>query len=173
MQHVRGFSGISHVRGVGATDYLQDRVSKKKRFYPDEDEDAIIEDSRDRFRVDVCYYILDVFVSQFEHRFADFRRMALEKFAVMNPKHFCHPDAARKVIALAEFYSEDLSKADDVVDEFATFRTMYRELSMEKHELNTHSILPFLIHILTQYVCRDIDLGEFTSFEYLALELKA
>ena len=52
MQHVRGFSGISHVRGVGATDYLQDRVSKKKRFYPDEDEDAIIEDSRDRFRVD-------------------------------------------------------------------------------------------------------------------------
>ena len=127
------------------TDYLQDRVSKKKRFYPDENEDEIIEDSRDRFlRVGVFYYILDVFVSQFEHRFADFRRMA-EKFAVMNPKHFCHPDAAGKVRALAEFYSEDLSKADDVVDEFVTFRAMYRELSMEKHELNTHSILPFLI----------------------------
>ena len=42
-------------------------------------------------------------------------------------------------------YSEDMSKTDDVVDEFVTFRTMYRELSMEKHELNTHSILPFLI----------------------------
>ena len=41
--------------------------------------------------------------------------------------------------------AEDLSKADDVVDEFVTFRTMYRELSMEKHDLNTHSILPFLI----------------------------
>ena len=51
-----------------------------------------------------------------------------EKFAVMNPKHFCHPDAARKVRALAEFYSEDLSKADDVVDEFVTFRTMYRDV---------------------------------------------
>ena len=123
----------------GATDYLQDRVRTNFIFYPDEDEDEIIEDSRDRFRVDVFYYILDVFVSQFEHRFADFRRMALEKFAVMNPKHFYHPDAARKVRALAEFYSEDLSKADDVVDEFVTFRTMYRELSMEKHELNTAS----------------------------------
>ena len=65
-------------------------MRKRKRFDPDEDEDEIIEDSRDRFRVDVFYYILDVFVSQFEHRFADFRRMA-EKFAVMNPKHFCHP----------------------------------------------------------------------------------
>ena len=54
-------------------------------------------------------------------------------------------EEARKVRALAEFYSEDLSKTDDVVDEFVTFRTMYRELSMEKHELNTHSILPFLI----------------------------
>ena len=41
--------------------------------------------------------------------------------------------------------AEDLSKANDVVDEFVTFGTMYRELSMEKHELNTHSILPFLI----------------------------
>ena len=54
-------------------------------------------------------------------------------------------EEALKVRALAEFYSEDLSKTDDVVDEFVTFRTMYRELSMEKHELNTHSILPFLI----------------------------
>ena len=54
-------------------------------------------------------------------------------------------EEARKVRALAEFYSEDLSKTDDVVDEVVTFRTMYRELSMEKHELNTHSILPFLI----------------------------
>ena len=32
-----------------------------------------------------------------------------------------------------------------MVDEFVTFGTMYHELSMEKHELNTHSILPFLI----------------------------
>ena len=54
-------------------------------------------------------------------------------------------EEALKVRALAEFYSEDLSKTDDVVDEVVTFRTMYRELSMEKHELNTHSILPFLI----------------------------
>ena len=54
-------------------------------------------------------------------------------------------EEALKVRALAEFYSEDLSKTDDVVDEFVTFRTMYRELSMEKHELNTHSSLPFLI----------------------------
>ena len=35
---------------------LQDRVRKKKR-YPDENEDEIIEDSRDRFRLDVFYYI--------------------------------------------------------------------------------------------------------------------
>ena len=44
-----------------------------------------------------------------------------------------------------EFYSEYLSKADYVVDEFVTLGTMYRELSMDNNELNTHSILPFLI----------------------------
>ena len=42
-------------------------------------------------------------LSQFEHRFAAFGRMA-EKFAAMNLKRFCHPDAAQKVRALAEFY---------------------------------------------------------------------
>ena len=83
-------------------------------------------------------------LSQFEHRFADFRRRA-EFFFVMNLKHFCHHDAARKVRALVEFYSEDLIQADDVFDEFVTFHTMYRELTMEKHELNTRRILPFLI----------------------------
>ena len=57
--------------------------------------------------------------SQFENCFADFRRMA-EKCAVMNPKHFCHLDAARKGRVLAELYSEYFSKADDVVDEFVT-----------------------------------------------------
>ena len=79
-------------------------------------------------------------LSQFEHRFAAFGRMA-EKFAAMNLKRFCHPDAARKVRALAEFYSEYLSKADDVVDEFVTLCTMYRELSMEKNDLNTTFLL--------------------------------
>lgn len=46
------------------------------------------------------------------------------------------------MLELAHFYSEDISKPEEVVDEFLSFRTMYSELAMD---LNSGLVLTFLI----------------------------
>ncbi len=63
-------------------------------------------------------------------------------FTILNSKHFHRLDAEKKMLELACFYSEDISKPGEVVDEFHSFRTLYSELAMD---LNTDAVLPFLI----------------------------
>lgn len=46
------------------------------------------------------------------------------------------------MLELASFYSEDISKPEEVVDEFHSFCTLYSDSSMD---LKTDAILPFLI----------------------------
>ncbi|CAJ0947396.1 unnamed protein product, partial [Ranitomeya imitator] len=87
----------------------------------------------------------DVFWSQFEHRFSDFREIA-KLFSPLSNKHFQDPDVADRVIELARFYSDDVStEPKEVFGEFLTFRNMYSELSIEKKVDTTDKILPFLI----------------------------
>lgn len=93
------------------------------------------------FKADVYNYILNVFVGQFENRFVDFVETAW-LFSVLNPKRFERPDVENNMLELAHFYSEDISKPEEVVDEFLSFRTMYSELAMD---LNSGLVLTFLI----------------------------
>lgn len=46
------------------------------------------------------------------------------------------------MLELAHFYSEDISKPEEIGDEFFSFRTIYSELAMD---LNSDSVLAFLI----------------------------
>lgn len=64
-----------------ATKFAEQRVRKRKRHFDEDAEDDQIEDSRRRFKADIYFYILDVFVGQIESRFSDFRKMA-KLFAV-------------------------------------------------------------------------------------------
>ena len=52
------------------------------------------------------------------------------------------PDAEEKMLELARFYSEDMPKPEDAVEEFRSFRALYSELNMD---LTTDAVLPFLI----------------------------
>ncbi|KAK7126225.1 hypothetical protein R3I93_021571 [Phoxinus phoxinus] len=124
-----------------ATKFVEQRVRKRKRHFDEDAEDDQIEDSRRRFKADIYFYILDVFVGQFESRFSDFKKMA-KLFAVLCPKRFEHPDAEEKMLELARFYSEDMPKPEDAVEEFRSFRALYSELKMD---LTTDAVLPFLI----------------------------
>lgn len=60
-----------------------------------------------------------------------------------HPQCFCgEADAEEKMLELARFYSEDITKPEDAVDEFCSFRALYSELVMD---LSTDAVLPFLI----------------------------
>lgn len=56
--------------------------------------------------------------------------------------HFERPDAGEKMLELVCFYSEDISKQEEVVDEFHLFHTLYSDLFMA---LKTNAVLPFLL----------------------------
>ena len=58
------------------TEYAEERARKRKRFHDEDTEDDPISESRRCFKADVYNYILNVFVWQFENRFADFIEMA-------------------------------------------------------------------------------------------------
>ncbi|XP_028428229.1 uncharacterized protein LOC114551258 [Perca flavescens] len=124
-----------------ATEFAEQRIRKRKRHFDEDAEDDQIEDSRRRFKAEIYFYILDVFVGQFESRFSDFKKMA-KLFAVLCPKRFEHPDAEEKMLELARFYSEDMPKPEDAVEEFCSFRALYSELNMD---FTTDAVLPFLI----------------------------
>ncbi|XP_069823176.1 zinc finger MYM-type protein 1-like [Dendropsophus ebraccatus] len=127
------------------TSYHEGKVRKRKRFFDENAEDEPIVDSRARFRTEVFYYIIDVFVEQFEHRFSDFREIA-KLFCPLNSKYFHESDVTDKVIKLARFYSGDVCTEPEVVlAEFLTLCDMYSELSIEKEMVSTEQILPFLI----------------------------
>ncbi|XDV33216.1 hypothetical protein PO909_003722 [Leuciscus waleckii] len=46
------------------------------------------------------------------------------------------------MLELARFYSEDMPKPEDTVEEFLSFRALYSELKLD---LITDAVLPFLI----------------------------
>ncbi|XDV33250.1 hypothetical protein PO909_003733 [Leuciscus waleckii] len=46
------------------------------------------------------------------------------------------------MLELARFYSEDMPKPEDTVEEFHSFRALYSELKMD---LTNDAVLPFLI----------------------------
>lgn len=82
--------------------------TQEKKLFSEKVEDEPIQDRRNQLKVNVYNYILDVFVGQFEHCFKDFKQMA-KLFAILSPKRFKMPDADENILALAEFYSEDIS----------------------------------------------------------------
>ena len=47
-----------------------------------------------------------------------------------------------KILIHAQFYAQDIGCPEDAVDEFNSFRTMYRELKLD---VETDALLPFLI----------------------------
>lgn len=60
--------------------------------------------------------------------FSNFKEMA-KLFMVLNTKHFEHPDAEVKTLALAHFYSENISIPEEDMEEFQSFCTLYSDLS--------------------------------------------
>lgn len=93
------------------TEFAEERVCKRKRHSNENTDDDPIQDSRCRFKSEVYFYILYIFVGRFrlQFRLSDFKEMA-KLFMVLNPKHFEHPDVEEKMLELAHFYSEDISK---------------------------------------------------------------
>lgn len=123
------------------TEFAEERVRKRKRHFDEKAEDEQDQDKRTRFKINVYFYILDVFLGQFEHRFKDFREMA-KLFAVLSPRRFNLPGADKNILQLAQFYSEDISSPQEAVYEFASLCSLYKELNVD---LSTDAVLPFLI----------------------------
>ncbi|KAL6471764.1 hypothetical protein MHYP_G00204140 [Metynnis hypsauchen] len=65
-------------------------------------------------------------------KISDFKEM-VKLFTVLDPKPFECPDAEEKMLELTCFYSEDVAKLEEVVDEFHSFHTLWI------------AVLPFLI----------------------------
>ncbi len=57
------------------TEFVEERVCKRKRHFVEDADDDPIQNSRSRFKTEVYFYILDISMGQFENRFSDFKEM--------------------------------------------------------------------------------------------------
>lgn len=51
-----------------------------------------------------------------------------QMFPVLGPKPFQHPDAEQKMLDLAHFSSEDMSKSEEAVGEFPSVGVMFSDV---------------------------------------------
>ncbi|KAJ8364351.1 hypothetical protein SKAU_G00131820 [Synaphobranchus kaupii] len=130
-----------------STEFTEGRGRKRKRFHDELAEDEVIQDPKTRFKVEFYFHVLDILVQQFEKRFTDFRQMA-KLFSILNPRNFSTDDATNRIQDLANFYAEDVSTSEQVLDEFLSFRGMCNELEIKFN--TTEAVLPFM-------VCNDMD----------------
>ncbi|KAM9119888.1 zinc finger MYM-type protein 1-like isoform 2-T2 [Pangshura tecta] len=135
------------------TDYKQHRIRKRKRFHEEiaEREEGIF-DAREKFIVESYLVSLDSVINSTSKRFEHFKDVAA-KFSGLDPKHFDNADNVNKLKFLADMYSDVIDSQTAIVEEFLSFKDMYKDImitsgrvkSSVDENLTINSVLKFMI----------------------------
>ncbi|XP_050777078.1 zinc finger MYM-type protein 1-like isoform X3 [Gopherus flavomarginatus] len=135
------------------TDYKQHRIHKRKRFHEEiaEDEEGIF-DAREKFIVEAYLVSLDLVINSTSKRFEHFKVVAA-KFSGLDPKHFDNADNVNKLEFLADRYSDVIDSQTAIVEEFLSFKDMYKDIMITSgrvksgvdENLTINSVLKFMI----------------------------
>ena len=68
----------------GGPEVFKGKRTQKKRFFDEMINDSVVEDARERFKVEVSYVLLDVFTNQLKDRFKEFSKV-VQKFRILDP----------------------------------------------------------------------------------------
>ena len=121
------------------------RQKKRKRMAGEIQEDTIITDPCERFRVKLYFPTIDLINQQMKDRFVDFLGV-VSKYSCLEPSHFKDDDSDANLSELASFYHADVDSVE-IKTEYTCLRNLYSELltSMETPPTNVQSLLNFLI----------------------------
>uniref|UniRef100_A0A452GX58 DUF4371 domain-containing protein n=1 Tax=Gopherus agassizii TaxID=38772 RepID=A0A452GX58_9SAUR len=135
------------------TDYKQHRIRKRKRFHEEiaEGEEEIF-DAREKFIVESYLVSLESVINSTSKRFEHFKNVA-DKFSGLDPKHFDNVNNVNKLEFLADMYSDVIDSQTTIVEEFLSFKDMYKEImstssrvkSSVDERLTINSVLKFMI----------------------------
>uniref|UniRef100_A0A452HN90 HAT C-terminal dimerisation domain-containing protein n=1 Tax=Gopherus agassizii TaxID=38772 RepID=A0A452HN90_9SAUR len=135
------------------TDYKQHRIRKRKRFHEEiaEDEEGLF-DAREKFIVETYLVSLDSVINSTSKRFEHFKVVAA-KFSGLDPKHFDNADNVNKLEFLADRYSDVIDSQTAIVEEFLSFKDMYKDIMITSgrvksgvdENLTINSVLKFMI----------------------------
>ena len=134
------------------TEYKQQRIRKRKRFHKEISEDDVISDARKKFIVESYIVSLDCIINSTTKRFEHFQNVA-SKFSCLDPKHFSNDDNVTRLESLADMYSDVIESRDEIVQEFFSFKDMYKQIlgiiKKEKNssveEMTINNVLKFMI----------------------------
>lgn len=131
--------------------YTESRLRKKKKFFDEKLADEPIIDSRQKFKVEVFYVIIDTIISQLENRFKDFENK-VHYFRALNIENFksqCEPteDDLNCIHTLSNFYKNDLKSPENLIVEYKSFRLLYNEFfpTTSDKQLKNEDIINFII----------------------------
>ena len=94
---------------------------------------------------------MNCIIDSITERFKHFKSVAY-KFSCLDPKHFSNADNVTKLESLADMYSDVIESRTEIVQEFLSFRDMYKKImsiinkensSVEK--LTVNNVLKFMI----------------------------
>jgi len=132
-------------------EYKQHRERKRKRFHEEIAEDEGIFDARKNFIVESYLVSLDSVINSTSKRFEHFKNVA-SKFSGLDPKHFDNADYVNKLEFLADTYSDLIDSQTEIVQEFLSFKDMYKEIMSTRSQANssveklaTNNVLKFMI----------------------------
>ena len=132
-------------------EYKQHRHHKRKRFHEEIAEDEAVFDARKKFIVESYLVSLDSVINSTSKRFQNFQNVA-SKFSCLDPKHFkktLDEDNVNKLECLADTYSDAIDSKTEIVQEFHSFKDMFKEIMSSKtnssvEKLTINNVLKFM-----------------------------
>ena len=112
----------------GCPEAFKGKRTQKERFFDEMINDSVVEDARERFKIEVFYVLLDVFKNQLKDRFKDFSKV-VQKFRILDPKSFIEKsfnECKDELTNLTNMYESDLNK-EDLFSEFKSFSSLYKQ----------------------------------------------
>ena len=132
-------------------EYKQHRHRKRKIFHEEIAEDEAVFDARKKFIVESYLVSLDSVINSTSKRFQNFKNVA-SKFSCLDPKHFkktLDEDNVNKLECLADTYSDAIDSKTEIVQEFHSFKDMFKEIMSSKtnssvEKLTINNVLKFM-----------------------------
>ena len=115
-------------------EYKQHRHRKRKRFHEEIAEDEAVFDARKKFIVESYLVSLDSVINSTSKRFQNFKNVA-SKFSCLDPKPLkktLDEDSVNKLECLADTYSDAIDSKTEIVQEFHSFKDMFKEIMSSK-----------------------------------------
>ena len=133
-------------------EYKQHRHRKRKRFHEEIAEDEAVFDARKKFIVESYLVSLDSVINSTSKRSQNFKNVA-SKFSCLDPKHFkktLDEDNVNKLECLADTYSDAIDSKTEIVQEFHSFKDMFKEIMSSK---TNSSVEKLIINNVLKFMC--------------------